>query len=728
MKKKINRRKFVKKAAAGVAATAALASCTTWGPTQNSVREPNNLNKWTPNEEDRFDFIIVGSGAGGGPLAARLARAGYVVLLLEAGAHETKQISTTPVFHAKASDDPLLNWSYFVKQYGDNGPYGYKDIHNSKYQPNKKGIYYPRATGIGGCTRVNALISLYPDHQDWANFSKTFGLRSPFTPEEMKRVFKGMQKENGGWIHFSQANPETLIKDRFLTKMALAALAVDGVDAKGTVQDFLQKNRMVEEKVRKNIFGNALDGAANVWNEATSKIFKKVTNNPIAKKAFDIVETLDGVALEGLRKAIYEDRNFKLNPNHDAYIDSTDKQNGVFNIPFNATNGVRKGVREFLLETEEKFSDRLFIKTQSMCTKIIFDPNDKTKAIGIEFIEGASAYSADLNHNPEKAASYTKKNAFAKREVILSGGAYNTPQLLMLSGIGNEKEIQQVSSDIKMVKNLPGVGKNLQDRYEVTVVSELNEPLSVIKDCSFVRNNEFEKDECWKDYVKAVQAGKGGDHLYGTNGVALSLIRKSSPSQPTPDLCIFGLPGYFKGYYPRYSDDTTPKKEGDPNYFTWAILKGHTKNHAGEVKLKSDDPKDTPDIHFKYFHDNNNGLVEDLNAVLQGVKVARDINSKIGEKYFKREVQPNLETDKDINGWIMREAWGHHASCTNKMGVVTDPMAVVDERFRVHGIKNLRVVDASVFPDIPGLFIMLPTLMMSERAFELIHEEHRRKV
>lgn len=723
MKKKINRRKFVKGAAAGVAATAALASCTTWGPGKNAGREPSNLNQWKPNETDRFDFIIVGSGAGGGPLAAGLARAGYVVLLLEAGAHETNRLSTTPVFHAKASDEALLNWSYFVKQYGESGPYGYTDRHNSKYQADKKGIYYPRATGLGGCTRVNALINLYPDHQDWANFSKIFGMRSPFTPEEMKRVFKAMQKQNGGWINFSQANPTTLIKDRFLTKMALAALAVDGVDSKGSVQKFLETNRMVEEKVRKNIFGDALDGAANVWNDATSKFFNKVTNNPIAKKAFDVVDTLDGTAVEGLRKAILEDRNFKLNPNHDGYIDSTNKQNGVFNIPFNATDGVRKGVREYLLETEEKFSDRLFIKTHSLCTKIIFDPQDKTKAIGIEFIEGAHAYSADLNHNATQSSSYVKKNAFAKREIILAGGAYNTPQLLMLSGIGNEKEIQQASNDIQMVKNLPGVGKNLQDRYEVTVISELQQPISLIKDCTFVRNNEFEKDPCWADYMK-----NPSSHLYGTNGVALSLIRKSTPSEPTPDLCIFGLPGYFKGYYPGYSNDTTPKKEGDPNYFTWAILKGHTKNHAGEVKLKSDDPKDTPDIDFKYFHDKDNGLVEDLNAVLQGVKIARDINSKIGDKYFKREVQPALESDKDINGWIMREAWGHHASCTNKMGVASDPMAVIDERFRVHGVKNLRVVDASVFPDIPGLFIMLPTLMMSERAKELILEEHRRRV
>lgn len=713
MKKKMNRRKFVKTAAQGAVATAALTSCSSFDKMTSAGREPNNLNNWAVQEEDMFDFIVVGSGAGGGPLAAGLARAGYVVLLLEAGGHETNKLSTTPVFHAKASDDPLLNWSYFVKQYGENSPYRPYEKMNSKYQTKEQGIYYPRAAGVGGCTRVNALIHLYPDYQDWQNFARPdrFGERSPFTPKTMEGVFQRMQKENGGWLHLTQANPTTLLKDRFLTKMALAALAVDGVDSQSEVQKFLQKFKMADESNNKGLI-------ASLWQDAQN-LAGRISKNPIATKAFDVIDTLDGTSVEILRKAILEDRNFKLNPNHLSYIQSRDKENGVFNIPFNATDGVRRGVREYLLDTERDYNDRLYIKTHALCTKLIFDGNDKTKVTGVEFIEGAHAYRADVLNQDKATQSYVRKNARARKDIILAGGAYNTPQLLMLSGIGSEKEIP---SSIPMVKNLPGVGKNLQDRYEVTLVSELNQPISLLKDCTFARNNEFEKDPCWNDYTK-----NPGSHIYGTNGVALSLIRKSTPSEPTPDLCIFGLPGYFKGYYPNYSADAVPKKAGDPNYFTWAILKGHTKNHAGEVKLKSDDPKDTPDINFKYFHDRDNGLIEDLNAVLQGVKVARDINSKIGSRYFKQEVNPGTQTqsEADLQAWIMKEAWGHHASCTNKMGNAADRMAVVDERFRVHGMKNLRIVDASVFPDIPGLFIMLPTLMMSERAKELILEDHR---
>jgi choline dehydrogenase len=264
-----------------------------------------------------------------------------------------------------------------------------------------------------------------------------------------------------------------------------------------------------------------------------------------------------------------------------------------------------------------------------------------------------------------------------------------------------------------------GVGKNLQDRYEVTVVSELNNPISLIENCTFAQNNNFANDPCWQDYLK-----NPTQHIYGTNGVALSLIRKSTSTQKTPDLCIFGLPGRFTGYYPGYSQNTVPQKKDDPHFFTWAILKGHTKNHAGQVALKSKDPRDPPDINFNYF--SNSDFKDDLNAVLQGLNVARRINNRIGNDFLKKEIYPgdSIKSPTDLNSWIMKEAWGHHASCTSKLGRSTDPEAVVDSRFRVHGVQNLRVVDASIYPDIPGLFIMLPTLIVSEKAKEIILQDH----
>lgn len=663
--KKMNRRKFVQATATSAVATAALAGCSTISQIAGG-RDPSSLSErgWEVNESDKFDFIIVGSGAGGGPLASGLAREGFTVLLIEAGNSSTNALSKTPVFHAKASEDPLLNWSYFVDRFAKESRYkGYERM-NSKFRTAENGVYYPRASGVGGCTRVNALISLYPDHQDWNSLATNTG-DSSWNAREMYRIYQGMQKSQGGWLNLSQADPLTLTKDLFLAKMAIGALQVDGVDG----------------------FYKALGQLSNF--------------------NFDFINDL-----------IIKDTNLKLDPNSLAYLNQ--KYDGVFNIPFNATDGVRNGVRERILDTEKQFPDKLFIKTESLCTRVLFDANNKTKAVGIEFMEGAHSYKADVMNQGLAKSSYVRKKAYAAKEVILAGGAFNTPQLLMLSGIGPSAELPK---DIAPVKELRGVGKNLQDRYEVTVVSELNRPISVIKDCTFAKDNNFAADPCWKEYTNDPKG-----HLYGTNGVALSMIRKSSASQPTPDLCIFGLPGYFKGYYPGYAKDTAPKNPGDPSYFTWAILKGHTKNHAGSVTLKSSDPRDTANINFKYFADMNNGLVDDMNAVYSGLKMARNLNSKIGGEFLKKEIYPGdaVQSEGDLKSWIMKEAWGHHASCTSKMGLASDPTAVVDSNFKVHGMQNLRIVDASVFSDIPGLFIMLPTLMVSEKAKEIITKEYKK--
>lgn len=664
-KSKINRRKFVQSATAAAATAAAFSSCSTFDAL---TRAPSaESNSWKINENDRFDFIIVGSGAGGGPLACGLAKSGYRVLLLEAGGENTNDLSKTPVFHAKASDDPLLNWSFFVDRYSKTSGYKRFEDWNTKFLKTNPSIYYPRASGVGGCTRVNALINLYPDHEDWNNIAQLTGDMS-WNSKDMYKCFQKMQTENGGWLTLKQADPLTLFKDRFLTRMALAAIKVDSYD---TTYRFLDK--------------------------------------------------LYDFDTEALKKMLLVNPSFKLNPNELKYVNN--KYNGVFNMPFNAVNGIRHGVREYILETRKRLPNNLFIKTDALCSKVLFDPNDKTKAVGIEFIEGSHAYRADVMNKSKASFMTFSKKAFAAKEIILSGGAFNTPQLLMLSGIGAEQDLSR--HNIPVVKNLPGVGLNLQDRYEVTVVSELNKPISLIENCTFAKDNNFANDPCWQEYLKNPEK-----HLYGTNGVALSLIRKSSDKQKTPDLCIFGLPGNFTGYYPNYSEDTVPKSPNDPSYFTWAILKGHTKNHAGQVSLKSTDPRDTPNINFSYFQDEKNGLTEDLNAVYQGLNVARRINQRIGSKYLKREVYPGDHVTKteDLSSWIMKEAWGHHASCTNKMGRTTDQNAVVDSRFKVHGIKNLRVVDASIYPDIPGLFIMLPTLIVSEKAKDVILEEYRNKV
>jgi choline dehydrogenase len=195
---------------------------------------------------------------------------------------------------------------------------------------------------------------------------------------------------------------------------------------------------------------------------------------------------------------------------------------------------------------------------------------------------------------------------------------------------------------------------------------------------------------------------------------------RSSRRAPDPDLFVFGLPGFFKGYYPGYSVDLLNKR----NRFTWAVLKGHTENRGGRVNLRSADPREPPDITFHYFEEGTDTAGADLEAMVEGVLFARDIMSRAGRR-VKAEIVPGpaVRTRDEIKTFIRNEAWGHHASCSNRMGPRSDAFAVVDSRFRVHGVRGLRVVDASVFPRIPGFFIVTAIYMISEKATDVLSHD-----
>jgi choline dehydrogenase-like flavoprotein len=224
---------------------------------------------------------------------------------------------------------------------------------------------------------------------------------------------------------------------------------------------------------------------------------------------------------------------------------------------------------------------------------------------------------------------------------------------------------------------------------------------------------------------------KGIDGVYATNGAVISIIKRSKPERPLPDLYIFGLVGPFKGYEPGYSCRIRQSHQ----HFTWVILKAHPRDMRGRVTLNKDDPFDPrrlPHINFKYFRDGEFDGSEDLESVVEGVKFVRSM-TKEAEEVVDRESYPGHEDvptndEQKIREWVSANAWGHHASCTCPIGLKSNMekkneagyYAVLDSKFRVFGTKNLRVVDASVFPKIPGFFIVLPLFMVSEKAAEQI--------
>ncbi len=152
------------------------------------------------------------------------------------------------------------------------------------------------------------------------------------------------------------------------------------------------------------------------------------------------------------------------------------------------------------------------------------------------------------------------------------------------------------------------------------------------------------------------------------------------------------------------------------------VLKGWTRNRAGSVRLRSTDPRDVPDIRLHYFDEGSPGWERDLDGVVDGVEMARTIIGNIEGIKVARELipGPDISTREQLRDWVAREAWGHHVCGTAKIGADDDPMAVLDGDLRVRGVEGLRVVDASVFPDIPGYFIASAVYMVSEKASDQI--------
>lgn len=630
----INRRSFLKRAVATVGAGVAASG-------MSSILRASS--------GQTFDYIVVGSGPGGGPVAANLARSGYTVALIEAGIDvemantldpSTKPVYSTPGAAAVASEHQYLSWDLYVQHYANT----VQMKKNDKYVDGK-GILYPRGNTLGGSVSHSGGIWAYPHNKDFDDIAAMTGDTS-WNSKKMRQYFEKVER-----CEYKE---------------------------KGTV-------------------GHGFDGYISTSTIDTN-IFEHFPE--IKDLAFSASGLPDGFSVKDDLKDV----------NHP---DVAEGETGTYITPMHfSSNGgvpVRSCVREYLLETQQQFPNKLFILSGALASKILF--SDKT-ATGIEYMKGPALYEADKNYQADKNAE--RFTLFARKEVIVSGGAYNTPQLLMLSGVGPKEELEK--HNIPPVAILPGVGKNLQDRYEINVTVQLKKPLDYIDVCKPGDPN----DPCFKAYLTGKWPDKTKTPFHGpyaTNFILSSRIEKSSQAGELPDLFMFGLPYPFTGYYPGHSS----KWETDK--WAWLILKAHNENTAGQVSLKSSDPRDMPLINFHYFEEGNDDDESDLTAIVEGIKMVRNyFDDPKSKRHIKEEVAPglNVKTDQQLKDYIRNQSWGHHASCSAPIGADDDPMAVLDSKFNVRGVERLRVVDASAFPRTPGFFPTAAIYMISEKASEEI--------
>jgi len=624
----------------------------------------------TPAARDRaaeYDFIIVGSGAGGGPLACNLARKQFRVLLIEAGGgtEEGSAYSEIPAFHTRAAEDPKISWEYFVRHYAVDGRRDskwWKDEVNKE----KQGIFYPRASGLGGCTVHNAMITMSGPADDWDAIASLVDDRS-WNSERMRSFFERL--ENCHYIR-------------------------PGYKAPNVLYDLLAKWR--DNRRGRHGFDGWLDTA---W--ASPRLIRKDWKLVFSLfAAFLAARKARMVSLFSLVWGfITGSLAAQLDPNH--WERMRKRPEGLALVPMAVQDGRRRSVRDYLIETERAFPNHLTIWTDTLVTEVLFRDGTK-EACGVRFLEGKALYKA---HKTPSDNVGVDGQAFAKHEVILAAGAFNTPQLLMLSGIGPATELTRHGIPVRVDR--PGVGRNLQDRYEVSVIWEMPTDFSLLAGLKFDITTPPDREyERWS---------KTHDGLYATNGVLMAMMKKSRPDVLTPDLCIFALPGEFKGFKPGFSNEVV----ADTKHLTWLVLKAHTKNRGGTVRLRSNDPRDTPLINFSYFSEGTDKVEkDDLKALVEGIKFVRQIRRPCGAK----ESWPGdaYKSDAELREWVANEAWGHHASCSCPMGPDGDPMAVLDENLCVRGTSRLRVVDASAFPLIPGVFIAANIYMLAERATEVI--------
>ncbi|MEE2960355.1 MAG: choline dehydrogenase [Myxococcota bacterium] len=317
----------------------------------------------------------------------------------------------------------------------------------------------------------------------------------------------------------------------------------------------------------------------------------------------------------------------------------------------------------------------LTLVTRAMTNKVLFDGK---KAIGVEYV---------------KKWGGTRK--VYGGEIISCAGAINTPQLLQLSGVGDADHLRGLGIDV--VHDLPGVGENLQDHLEVYIQHKCVQPVSMVPAMAWWR----------KPFI-------GYQWLFHRKGAAsTNHFEAGGFIRSNDDVAYPNLQFHFLPLAVRY-DGTAPAEDHG-----YQVHVGPMYSDAkGHIKIKSKDPRDHPSLVFNYLSTD-----QDRREWVEAIRCSRKILSQSALAPFSGgEISPGpgVETDEEILDWVAKDAeTALHPSCTAKMGV--DEMSVVHpDSLKVHGVENLRVVDASVMPYVTNGNIYAPTMMIAEKAADLI--------
>ena len=381
-------------------------------------------------------------------------------------------------------------------------------------------------------------------------------------------------------------------------------------------------------------------------------------------------------------------RGLLTNPLHDAWLAAGKEagypitadmngfqQEGLGRMDMTVGGGRRCSAANAYLRPAMNRSN-LTVRTHALATRILFE---RRRATGVRYRRGDS-----------------DQVARARREVILSGGPVNSPQLLKLSGVGPAAEL--ADHGITLVHELPGVGENLQDHLEFYFQVASKEPITL-----FSHMTPLRKALIGARWILA-KNGLGSTNHFETGG----FIRSGAGVQ-YPDIQFHFLPMAVN-----YDGSSLAREHG----FQAHVGPMRSKSR-GSVHLASSNPLDHPKLFFNYL-----SHPEDWVEMRACVRLTREIFAQPAfARYHAREMQPgpDVQTDEQIDAFIRQHVeTAYHPSCTCKMGRDDDPMAVVDSQTKVRGIEALRVVDSSIMPSITNGNLNAPTIMIAEKAADHI--------
>jgi choline dehydrogenase len=357
------------------------------------------------------------------------------------------------------------------------------------------------------------------------------------------------------------------------------------------------------------------------------------------------------------------------------------EQAGVGYFQRTISNGWRMSTAKCFLKPAMARKN-LDVRTYAQATRVLFEG---TRAVGVAYCHPA---------HPSRV-----RTVRASREVIVACGAINTPKLLQLSGIGPADLLRQHGIDV--VRDLPGVGENLSDHYSVRIVARVK--------------NSKTMNELVKGFSLAGQISRWMMKRPSIMALSPSLLHyfwKSTPELTAPDLQGVFTPASYKEGYVGVLDDFPGMTAG-----VWQ----HRPDSRGQVRIQSADPLQDPIILANYLADERDQV-----TLVRGIRLARRLlQSQALAPFSDGEALPGplCESDSELLDFARRfGVSSYHVNGTARMGPADDKYVVVDAQLRVHGVQNLRVIDSSVMPSMPSANICAATMMIGNKAADLIRK------